>query len=123
MVRVNRTADAAGFGGAPPALPKNIVAEDWRPLDPPRNTLGGFVSLRLPSGIVLRDCSLHVQGEKRWIGLPGRPQLDPEGRQRIDLVGKKLFAPTVEIPNPARRERFRKAALAAVDRLLGRDPP
>jgi hypothetical protein len=94
-----------------------IVASDWVPIE--RNTLRGLCTLRLPSGLVLRDCSVHQQGARRWIGLPGRPQIDTEGKHRTDsATGRKLYTPTVEIPDPARRERFQAAALAAVDRLL-----
>jgi hypothetical protein len=94
-----------------------IVATDWRSVE--RNTLKGFFTLLLPSGLVLRDCSLHESGVKRWIGLPGRPQIDQHGRHRIDpATGKQLYLLIVEIPDRHQRERFQRAALAAVDRLL-----
>jgi hypothetical protein len=93
------------------------VASDWVPRE--SNTLRGFCSLRLASGLVLRDVSVHQQGNRRWVGLPGKPQLDTEGRQRVDpSTGKKLYAPCVEIPDKPTRDRFQAAALAAVDRLL-----
>jgi hypothetical protein len=97
-----------------------ISASHWRPLV--RNSLQGFLTLRLePSGIVLRECSLHVNGEKRWIGLPSKPQIDAEGRHRQDPAsGKKLYVPIVEITGTAERERFQKVALEAIDRLLGK---
>ena len=73
-----------------------------------------------PSGIVLRECSLHVRGDRRWIGLPSKPQLDTEGWHRVDSgTQKKLYTPIVEVTGKAERERFQKAALAAVDKLLG----
>lgn len=96
-----------------------ITASDWRAIE--RNTLRGFLVLRLaPSGLVLRDCSLHEKDGKRWIGLPSKPQLDDEGRQRTaPATGKRLYAPIVEIAGKAEREAFQIAALAAADRLLG----
>jgi hypothetical protein len=106
-------AEAVGCGGKPQRL---IVASDWRSVE--RNTLRGFFSLKLPSGLVLRECSLHEQGEKRWVGLPGKPQLDEDGRQRIGADGKKLYTPIVELSRE-RREAFQVAALAAVDRCSG----
>ena len=98
-----------------------ITATDWRPVT--KNTLRGFLTLKLaPSGLVLKDCSLHEKGDKRWIGLPSKPQLDSDGRQRKDAAtGKPLYTPSVEIVGKAERERFQEAALAAVDRLLGRE--
>jgi hypothetical protein len=99
--------------------PLGMVASDWRPIV--RNSLQRFFNLRLPSGLTLNDCSLHEMNGKRWIGLPSRPQLDAQGRQRVDDVGKKMYAPTVEIHKDT-RERFQSAALAAVDKLLGGEP-
>jgi hypothetical protein len=97
-----------------------IVASDWRPME--RNTLQGFMTLTLsPSGLVLRECSLHVKGEKRWVGLPSKPQLDAEGKHRIDqATGNKLYTPITEFTGTEARRKFQAAALAAVDKLLGK---
>ena len=97
-----------------------IAASDWREVV--KNSLQGFCVLTLsPSGIVLRDCSLHERDGKRWIRLPGRPQLDSEGRHRKDpATGKALWLPVVEIKGKAERERFQNTALAAVDKLRGK---
>jgi hypothetical protein len=96
---------------------REFVARDWRPVE--RNTLRGFVTLVLPNSMGVRECSYHVQGDRRWIGLPGRPQLDPDGRHRVDPnTGKKAYVPVVEIYEKAARERFQRAALAAIDRLF-----
>jgi len=72
---------------------------------------------------VLHGCTLHESGQSRWIGLPGTPQLDADGRQRCDVVGKKLWSPVVAIPDQEVRQRFRLEALAAVDRLLAESRP
>lgn len=97
-----------------------IIASAFRSVV--RNTLQGFFTAKLaPSGLVLRECSLHERDGKRWIGLPSKPQLDAEGRQRKDpATGKGLWVPVVEIAGKEERERFQTAALAAVDRLLGK---
>jgi hypothetical protein len=99
-----------------------IRASDWRPM--PRNTLRGFVTLTLsPSGLTLRDCTLHQKEARQWIGLPGRPQVDRDGTPRKDLAtGKLLYVAVVEIPDKTARERFQAAALAAVRELLGDGP-
>jgi hypothetical protein len=107
---VARAADAAAM----------IVASDWRPME--RNTLRGFMTLTLsPSGLRLRECTEHKKDGKRWIGLPSKPQLGAEGRHRVDpSTGKKLYTPIVEITGTEARKRFQDAALAAVDKLLGK---
>lgn len=100
-----------------------ITASDWKPLE--KNTLRGFVVLRLePSGLVLRDCTLHRKEGREWIGLPGRPQTDRDGQPRRDPnSGKVLYSPIVEIPDRGARERFQQAALAAVHALIGEGAP
>lgn len=93
-------------------------ASDWRPLE--RNTLRGFLTLELPSGLILHECTYHrtVTGAE-WIGLPGRPQLDREGKQRKDPdTGKSLYVSIVELRGKEQRDRFQAAALAAVHELL-----
>jgi putative DNA primase/helicase len=55
----------------------------------------------------LNDFTLHELGDKRWVGLPGKPQLDHEGRQRKDpATGKGLY----EVPSRAVRGRFQTGA-------------
>jgi len=95
-----------------------IAVSAWRPCM--KNTLQGLVTLTLrPSGVVLRCCSLHEKEGRRWIGLPVRRVLDPDGRHRVDNTGKKQYASVVEIPDRRARERFQEAALAAIQRLIG----
>lgn len=88
-------------------------ASDWRPHA--SGTLEGFFVLTLPSGLVIHDCTLHARDGRRWIGLPGKPQLE-DGRHRKDPVtGKGLYTPVLEIPAPEARGKFQQQALAAVD--------
>ena len=114
MLSEQRSAEAASWGGPRP-FPKPMVATDWREIK--RHSLRGFFTLKLASGIVLRGCSLHEQRGKRWIALPGAPQIDDNIRRRTDQAGKKLYVPVVEIPDREQRDRFQRLALAAVDRL------
>jgi hypothetical protein len=93
-------------------------ASNWHPLE--RGTLRGFFDLLEPSGQKLHECSLHVSGDSRWVGLPSKPVIDKEGRHRDDPAkpGKKAYVATVSIPDKTRREVFQRQALRAVDRLL-----
>ncbi len=98
-----------------------IRASNWRPLA--RHTLKGFVTLTLaPSGLVLHECALHEKNGTCWVALPAKPQIDGEGRHRL-VDGKKQYTAVVEITGKAERERFRQAALDAIDRLLGPREP
>jgi hypothetical protein len=55
-----------------------------------------------------------------WVGLPGKPQLKEDGTVRADSAsGKRLYTPTIEIPERLVRDKFTAQALAAVDEMLG----
>jgi hypothetical protein len=93
-----------------------IEASDFRAVR--SGTLQGFCCLHTPSGWNFRDVAYHIKNGSRWIQLPAKPQLDPEGRQRVDPVsGKKLYSPVVELDRD-KRDKFQEQALAALDRLL-----
>jgi hypothetical protein len=98
-----------------------IRALNWRPRE--QNTLRAFVDLRLPSGLTLHDCTYHFRGEARWVGFPARPQLDRKGRViTTPRTGTPSYAAVVTIDDREARERFQRAALAAIDELLGSAP-
>jgi hypothetical protein len=101
----------------------SVRASNWRALQ--KNTLRGFVDLSLqPSGLVLRECSVHrTDAGRMWIGLPGKPQIDGEGRLRRDQNDKALYAAVVDFTDKPARERFQTAALEAVEALLDGEPP
>ena len=111
-------AAAAAFGGKPR---RRVVASNWRPRE--HNTVRGSFDLLDPSGQKLHDCALHEKGAARWISLPSRPVLDSDGKVRIGPDGKRLYVPSVSIPDPKDRERFQGQASDAVDRLLGGADP
>jgi hypothetical protein len=81
---------------------------NWKPYT--KNTLRGFLSLELPSGMIVQDCALHTKGDSRWIGLPARP---------YEKDGEKSWSPIIEFTSKATRDRFQEQALAAVDKHLG----
>jgi hypothetical protein len=93
-------------------------ASGWRPHT--SGTLRGFFDLLLPSGLLIPDFTLHQQGEKRWIGFPGKAVVE-DGRHRLDAkkTGKGLYTPAARIPDPRVRDKFTAQALVAVDEMLG----
>jgi hypothetical protein len=98
-----------------------IRASSWKPLQCGMS-MQGLVDLTLqPSGLLLRQCILHERGGARWLAMPARPVLDNEGRQVTDVAGKKRYANFIDFVDADARTRFQQAALAAVDRLLGKE--
>jgi hypothetical protein len=86
-----------------------MIASGWRQHQ--SGSLRRFLCLQLQSGICLNDCTLHEQNGKRWIGLPGKPVVDSEGRHGIGDNGKRMWVPAVEIPSREVRDRFTAQAL------------
>jgi len=85
-----------------------MFVSNWKAHE--KNTLQGFLSLTLPSGMVIHNCTFHRQGEARWIGLPSR-QYAKDG-------GSIAYAPLIEFATKDAWERFKAAALEAVERFM-----
>ncbi|SPD74323.1 conserved hypothetical protein [uncultured Desulfobacterium sp.] len=89
-----------------------IIILKYRPFR--KNTLIAFVDLGLePSGLEIRECSLHEKNGKRWLGFPARP---------YQKDGKTTYASIVQISDKGKWATFQKAAVAALDAYL-RDHP
>ena len=94
---------AEGIGGH-----REIVISEWRAHS--KNTLRGFFTATLPSGMVLHNLMLHEKGDSRWIGFPAREWTDQQGQ--------KQFARFIEFASRAAADRFRELVLDALDRHL-----
>jgi hypothetical protein len=73
-----------------------------------KNSLQGFFTLTLPSGMVVHNCSFHRKDGSRWIGLPARQFTKPDG--------SVSYSPLIEFVSDEDRRRFQIAALGALDR-------
>lgn len=78
-----------------------------------KGSLRGFFDVELPSGIVLRECSLHEKDGKRWINPPSR-KIEKQGSQ---ATWKRM----VDFASSKTASQFRDAVLDALDTLL--QPP
>lgn len=84
-----------------------FVVREWRPYS--KHTLQGFLSLELPSGLIVHGITLHEKNDSRWVSMPAREYLKD---------GQKTWAPIIEFTSKESRDRFQAAALAAIDRHL-----
>jgi DNA-binding cell septation regulator SpoVG len=90
-----------------PAPAMEVTA--WRELH--RGAMRGFISLQLASGLILHDCTLFEKDTgERWVGMPARSY------QTAD--GKTQYSPTVEFSSQFVATRFKKEAMAAVERYF-----
>ncbi len=101
---MSRTAKPAGASGGP----RTITLYNWKPLN--HRSLRGFLTLTLPSGIVIHNCQLIETGGRRWVGLPSRRFLIADG--------KVHFEPIIEFATRKARRNFERTALDAVERFL-----
>ena len=60
------------------------------------NTLQGFATLQMDSGLIIKECALHSKDGSEWVGLPSKPQIDKDGNARRDDNGKIRYTPMVE---------------------------
>lgn len=71
------------------------------------NTLFGFVTIRIPAlHLRIVDLTVHQKNESRWVGMPGKPQVDREGNVRRDDRGKVLYTSVLEFTDKATRDAF-----------------
>ena len=82
---------------------------NWKPY--PKNTLQAFLSLTLPSGLMLHGCSYHRKNDARWIGVPSQKFTKADG--------SVSYSPIIEFVADDAYRRFQEQAIAAVDRHLG----
>jgi hypothetical protein len=91
-----------------PAEHRNITITNWQPRI--KNTLRGFFSAQLPSGMVLHHLALHEKDETRWVGLPAR--------EWTTTQGGKQYAKLIEFSSRDIADKFRDAILTALDAYL-----
>jgi hypothetical protein len=65
-----------------------------------------------PSGLEIRDCTLHEKADSRWINMPSRPYEDQNGDIKYSYI--------VFFPDKDRAQQFQEAVLKA---LKGYQPP
>jgi hypothetical protein len=74
--------------------PTRMRLRSFRPLE--KNTLRGFAEIELPNGLRIREISIHTKKNgNSWVGLPGRPVIDGEGRHHV-VDGKRQYAALLE---------------------------
>jgi hypothetical protein len=105
-------ATAVGYGDRPPAR-QLLRLVSWKPLV--RGSLRGFATVEISSiGLKIIDVPVLTSANGVWATLPSKPELDSEGRRKIDINGKPTWASVVEWKSRELRERFSDAVIAAV---------
>jgi DNA-binding cell septation regulator SpoVG len=76
----------------------------------------GFVSVQLPSGMIVHDLRLMTGKNGYWIALPAMKQVDRDGRPRTDANGKAIFSPIIEFADRIASDRFRDLVIDVIRR-------
>jgi len=76
-----------------------------------KHTLRGFFTATLPSGMIVRDLSLHTKDEDRWVNMPSRAWVD-------EKTGTTHHTAIIQFIDAETRDNFRDAVLAALDRYF-----
>ena len=96
-----------------PAGKLSVEISDFKAMD--RGTLRGFVSVRIPAmRLTIRDCTVNETNGRRWIGLPGKAQIDAN-RELVKRDGKVQYTPTCSFDSKEVGDAFSAAVLAALD--------
>jgi hypothetical protein len=78
---------------------------DWKSFN--KNTLRGFFTVTLPSGMVIHKCSLHEKNGNRWIGLPAEKYSKHDGTTAYSVL--------LEFTSRQIADNFRKQVLLALE--------
>lgn len=100
------TKPAGGNGGN--QHQRGLFVDDWKPFE--KNTLHGFFTITTPSGLRIRECSLHERDGNRWVGLPSKPWIKSDGSTG--------YTPLIDFVSDDIRKNFQWQALAALDEFL-----
>jgi DNA-binding cell septation regulator SpoVG len=79
-----------------------------------KGCLRGFADLTLANGLIIHDAMLMESSGRRWVNLPGKPQLGKD-KNPVLKDGKYTYVQVLSIPDRELRDKFSTAALAAID--------
>jgi DNA-binding cell septation regulator SpoVG len=117
MQRPPNPAETARDNGYPSRTALATDIRRWQSFRNEARTMLGFVSAKMPSGMVVNDMKLMVGPNGRyWIALPAIKQTNADGSARLDANGKPLWSPVIEFASREARDRFQDLVLAALQR-------
>lgn len=89
---------------------KNLKISNFRAHE--RNTLRGFFDVTLDNGMMIKGCTYHEMGERRWIGLPSK--------QYTTGDGEIAWQPLIGFEEKREAWAFSDAVVKALDAALGK---
>ena len=116
--RTSSTAERArGRDYLAPRPATAVKIRRWQPFRNSAGTVLGFLSIELPSGLIINDARLLVgRAGKYWVALPAIKLTGKDGNPRLDPTGSSLWNPIVAFASRDARDRFSELVLAALRR-------
>ena len=93
-----------------------ITISDWKPLR--KGSLRGFVTISMPSGMIVHEVSIMQSNGRAWASPPSKPMIK-DGKTLVDDNGKTKYVPLIEFISKSVRDRWSSAVIAA---LLAKHP-
>jgi len=90
---------------------------EWRPM--PRNSLRGFATIELPSGLTIADVSIHVSHGKAGASLPAKPKINSDGTARRGDDGKVIYSPILKWRTRELQDGFSADVVQAIEAQHG----
>lgn len=106
---IGRAAQLAGFGGLPPERGPRLRLLKWSAHVNAARTMLGFLSVQLPSGLIVRDLRLMI-GPKgaRFLAMPAI---------KTERDGKASWSDILDFDNRRTRDRFQSPILDLLRQL------
>ena len=89
-----------------------ITISDWKPMT--RGTLRGFVTISIPSGMIVHEICVFATNGKFWASPPSRPMVGRDGKVLVGDDGKTKYSPLIEFVSKSVRDRWSEAVIAAL---------
>lgn len=87
---------------------RDLIVSDWKPFN--KNTLHGFFTIITPSGLRIRDCTLHERDGNPWVKFSTKPWSKSDG--------SASYTPLIDFVTDEIRKSFQQQALVALDELF-----
>ncbi len=85
---------------------------EFRPLQ--RNSLLGFATVEMPSGMILHDCGVYQKEGNVWASPPSKPMIGRDGAKVTDRDGRAVYKPIIEFTTKDVRDKWSTAVIDAL---------
>ncbi len=89
-----------------------VVVEEFKPMM--RNSLRGFARVRMPSGMIFHDVTIHAKDGARWASPASKPLIGRDGSP-IMRDGKASYMPIISFATKQARDKFSAAVIGAIE--------